>query len=106
MNCMKCGKETAENQVFCESCLKDMGKYPVNPGTPVHIPSRKERDQDKKPPRKKEPTKDEVIAQQQALIKWLLIALGVLALAFFVVIGFLLYTLGHVPSVFGLFGKA
>ena len=105
MNCMKCGKETAENHVFCDTCLKDMEKYPVKPGTPVHIPSRKSAEQDRRPPRKKEPTKDDLIAQHHRMIKWLLIALGVLAVAFVIVTGFLLYTLGDVPSAFGLFGK-
>ena len=38
MNCMKCGKETDENQIFCEDCLAVMEKYPVKPGVVVQIP--------------------------------------------------------------------
>ena len=39
MHCIKCGQEIEPNQVFCPSCLADMEQYPVNPGTPVYIPT-------------------------------------------------------------------
>ena len=42
MNCMRCGRETVDNQVFCNECLADMEKYPVRPGTVVHLPRRRE----------------------------------------------------------------
>ncbi len=38
MQCMKCGREIPAGDVFCENCLADMEKYPVKPGTVVHIP--------------------------------------------------------------------
>ena len=40
MNCMKCGREIEETQVFCAECLTEMEKYPVKPGTVVQLPSR------------------------------------------------------------------
>ena len=40
MNCMKCGRDIPEGQVFCDECLEDMKKYPVRPGTAVHLPKR------------------------------------------------------------------
>lgn len=40
MQCLKCGREIPAGQVFCEECLKDMKKYPVKPGTAVHLPPR------------------------------------------------------------------
>ena len=40
MNCVKCGREIPEDQVFCEICLTEMENYPVKPGTAVHIPPR------------------------------------------------------------------
>ena len=40
MGCMKCGMEIPEGQVFCEECLLEMEKYPVNPATPVLLPNR------------------------------------------------------------------
>ena len=41
MNCLKCGRETTEDHVFCDSCREEMGKYPVRPGTAVILPKRK-----------------------------------------------------------------
>ena len=42
MNCMKCGREVDEGQVFCLECQKEMAKYPVRPGTVVLLPKRDE----------------------------------------------------------------
>jgi len=42
MNCMKCGRETAGEQAFCEECLEEMRRYPVKPGTVVLLPTRRE----------------------------------------------------------------
>ena len=41
MQCLKCGNETEENQVFCRHCLEVMEKYPVKCTAPVHLPDRK-----------------------------------------------------------------
>ena len=43
MNCMRCGKEIAEDQSFCEECLVEMEQQPVKPGTPIQLPQRQER---------------------------------------------------------------
>lgn len=43
MNCIRCGRETEEDQVFCSACLKDMDRHPVNPGTPIQLPNRTKR---------------------------------------------------------------
>lgn len=40
MNCLKCGREIEEGQVFCNDCLVQMAKYPVKPRTAVQLPSR------------------------------------------------------------------
>ena len=42
MNCIKCGVEVPERQVFCENCLADMEKYPVKPDATVNLPRRTE----------------------------------------------------------------
>ena len=42
MNCMKCGRETENEAVFCPDCLQVMEKYPVRPGTVVILPRRRE----------------------------------------------------------------
>ena len=38
MQCVKCGRDSAGEQIFCESCLSGMEQYPVKPGTPVNLP--------------------------------------------------------------------
>ena len=53
MNCMKCGRETPAEQVFCEECLLEMEKYPVKPGTVVFLPTRKDHTVLKKPTKKR-----------------------------------------------------
>ena len=42
MVCMKCGSKLETEQAFCQDCLLEMEKYPVKPGTVVHLPIRKE----------------------------------------------------------------
>ena len=40
MNCMKCGVEIPEQQVFCDHCLQIMEQYPVKPDAHIHLPKR------------------------------------------------------------------
>lgn len=39
MYCLRCGKETEGEKVFCESCLESMENYPVKPGQPIVLPT-------------------------------------------------------------------
>ena len=57
MQCMKCGREIPAGQVFCDECLKDMEKYPVKPGTAIHLP----------PPLKAVPAKKSNVNRRPAL---------------------------------------
>ena len=38
MNCMKCGREVEDGQVFCPECLELMAQEPINISVPVHLP--------------------------------------------------------------------
>ena len=71
MNCVKCGRGIPEDQVFCETCLKEMENYPVNPGTAVHIPARSaEDDLPKKPVKKKHvPTAEELLLRTRKKLR-------------------------------------
>ena len=40
MGCLRCGKETGEKAVFCDTCKGCMDDYPIKPGTVVVIPER------------------------------------------------------------------
>ena len=53
MNCMKCGSEIPEDQVFCQHCLSVMEEYPIRRNIHVHLPKRDEGDTAPKRPTKK-----------------------------------------------------
>ena len=81
MHCIKCGKETKNNDVFCQDCLLVMQTQPVKPGTAVHIPTR--------PASKKVPSRKKALSPEEQLLKlrkqvrklvWCIVAL-ILALA-------------------------
>ena len=42
MYCLRCGRETVEEQSFCLDCQKEMAKYPIDPNAVVQIPVRKQ----------------------------------------------------------------
>ena len=71
MNCVKCGREIPEDQVFCETCLTEMENYPVKPGTAVHIPARPtEAELPKKPTKKKRiPTAEELLLRTRKKLR-------------------------------------
>ena len=78
MFCVKCGKKIAEDQVFCPECLAVMERYPVKPGTTVHLPNRPESSSAKKVvSRKKEVTPERIIIRQR---RWIRALSGLLVL--------------------------
>ena len=92
MECLKCGKATDGNQVFCSECLEDMANYPVNTSTSIHIPVRPT-SPEKAAPRTRERTPSETIASLQTLIRWLTVTIAVLSLLLCATAGFLIHTL-------------
>ena len=80
MNCMKCGRETAEEQVFCTSCLEEMERYPVKPGTVVHIPNRAKDDEIRKIAYRRKPmlSVSEQLVRLEKKLLWARIALAVM----------------------------
>ncbi len=59
MQCLRCGKEIEETEVFCGECVALMAKHPVKPHTVVTIPERNIRDRNqnaRKPQRTEENT--------------------------------------------------
>ncbi len=90
MLCMKCGKKTADTQVFCDNCLAQMRKFPVRPDIPVQIPVRPE--PDKKALSKKEARPEIIIARLRRRLKRLRLALVCAVLALALAVGLLFYT--------------
>ena len=83
MGCMKCGRDISENQVFCDSCLEVMARYPVKPETAVQLPHRKDPSVPKKAHtrRRQPPTPEEQIrVLKKRVRRWLLLWLVTLIL--------------------------
>ena len=71
MNCMKCGRETENEQVFCQGCMQIMEKYPVRPGTVVLLPRRRESAIKKTVKRHSIPAEEQIkILKKQIMILW------------------------------------
>lgn len=64
MNCMKCGRDIPAEQVFCDSCLEVMEKYPVHPHTAIHLPSKKTQ----AAPKKTSARKRQIPPEEQVLV--------------------------------------
>lgn len=79
MNCMKCGRESGPEQVFCADCLAEMEKYPVKPGTVVMLPPQPKQTQMRRQPRRRATLSPE--EQVKFLKKQVRLLVGLLALA-------------------------
>jgi len=68
MYCMKCGKETQSNQVFCESCLQVMDAYPEKPDAAIQLPNRHQQPAVKKSAHRKKaiPLEEQVLQLKKA----------------------------------------
>ncbi len=84
MNCLRCGRETAEGQVFCPDCLAEMEKYPVKPGTAVLLPSQSGNAAPRRAPKRRAPTAEE---QLKTLKRRTRLLTALLAVALAAVIG-------------------
>ena len=63
MQCLKCGRDTESEQVFCNDCLQFMKAYPVKPGTAVQLPKRSVAEEPKKRARRRALSPEEQVAQ-------------------------------------------
>ena len=94
MGCLKCGKKTAGEQVFCDQCLAVMEAYPVKPDVHIQLPNRP--GDDYKIVRKRRPPspEEQVVSLRRKVRKltaWLVLMALALGLAgFFVVRSFYL----------------
>lgn len=83
MNCMKCGAELKEDQVFCDECLANMARYPVRPNVVVQLPPQQPvAAAKKKRSVKKERKPEDVTRHLRSVIRWLCLLLAVALLAF------------------------
>ena len=83
MNCMRCGRETPEEQVFCPGCLAEMEKCPVKPDATVRIPRRPDPVPRRNVRRKGIPEEEQIrqLKKQVRLLAWLLILAAIVIVA-------------------------
>ena len=91
MNCVKCGRETAEEQVFCDVCLGEMEGYPVKPGTAIHIPSRNVAEEPKKNQSRRKTIRTP--SEQITHLKRKLLRLRILAVLLLLIVGGLCFAM-------------
>ncbi len=74
MNCMRCGREIRDEQVFCSECLAEMEKCPVRSDTPVRIPRRPEPAAHRTVRKKAPPEEDQIrsLKKRVRILSWLL----------------------------------
>ena len=92
--CLKCGKKTEDSAVFCNECLAVMEKYPVKPGTVVHILRRPPRAESKDLDNFDQSAHAELIAHQRGMIRWLTTIIAVLSILLVLAAGILFHDLG------------
>lgn len=80
MNCLKCGNEAEQEQVFCTHCLEIMSRYPVKPGTPVQLPKRDILPAQKKQSRRRQLAPEDQIVHLKVLVRTLAALLGVVSI--------------------------
>ncbi len=77
MKCLRCGRDTGGDQVFCTLCTQDMQKDPVKPGTAVLLPNRPAQ---QRKPRVQEPSPEEKLSRLRHRLRTLrLILLAAIA---------------------------
>lgn len=99
MRCLKCGRETEDEQVFCNECLNTAKDYPVKPGTAIQLPKRITLEEPKKKPRRRAlPPEEQVIILHKA-VRWLLATSALLAIALAIISAMLLRELAQPNTV-------
>ncbi len=68
MYCIKCGRDTTDEHVFCDSCLDVMENYPVKSDAAINLPHR-DSDQDfRRAPRKRiTPPEEQVLHLRKSM---------------------------------------
>ena len=97
MNCMKCGVEIPEQQVFCDHCLQIMEQYPVKADAHIHLPKRNSDAEPVKKPSKKKRTvsPEELISSLKLRVLRLRLLAVVLIFLLLVVSGLFALNLYH-----------
>ena len=71
MNCMKCGRETRDDRVFCPKCLEAMERCPVPPDVAVWLPKRQPASAKKTAAHKRALSPEEQLVRLKRRNRWL-----------------------------------
>ena len=84
MKCLRCGRDTAPEQVFCNACLDHMARHPVKSDTPIYLPVRKPKEAPKKSYHRfrRERSAEEMIAILRKRVKVLTALVVILVMMF------------------------
>lgn len=84
MVCMKCGKNTEKERMFCAHCLEVMEAYPVKPDVHIQLPTRDKSAAPKKQTRKVriDPKDAKIVTlRRQVRLLWVVVIALLLAIA-------------------------
>ena len=99
MKCLKCGKETKEQAVFCRHCLDSMAAYPVKADVHIHLPRRDMPVPPKKAGRKHRTySPEEQVARLTTRLRYLFILVLLLILMLSVTVAMLLHATSEKPE--------
>ena len=87
MNCLKCGREISDGNVFCQDCRAVMEKYPVKPTTSLQLPRRSEQEIPKKTSKRRKVSPEERIRKQKKIIRRMALVIAVLFVVICVLAG-------------------
>lgn len=80
MNCLRCGRETVDEGLFCPDCLDVMKDCPIPPRTAVLLPRRREEQPVKKLVRRKIPSAEEQLKRVKRQLRCVTAAMVLFAI--------------------------
>ena len=96
--CLKCGKKTEAQSVFCGECLAVMEHYPIKPGTVVHLPCRQDASETSSKTDFEEAGHVEQLNHQREIIRWLTAVVAMLSALLVITSVLLIRTLDKEPA--------
>ena len=94
MACLKCGKKTKEDEVFCPECLEIMENYPVKRDIYIQLPNRPSSPQKRSSRKRRNLTADEQVVYLRSRVRRLKVAVSLLVFLLLVALAALIYFTG------------
>ena len=94
MFCSKCGRETPDQQMFCQRCSEEMLNYPVDSNAPIQLPLHSETAPTKRrAPKKKSLSPEETLSRTRGSLRLFVFLSIILLIAFVLAACLALYLL-------------